>query len=295
MSAYIPAFGRARVLVIGDVMLDRYWHGATSRISPEAPVPVVHIDREEERPGGAGNVAIDIVALCAQPYLLGTTGDDTAANSLENRLSAAGVQCRFQRVPVVPTVTKLRVLSSCQGLTRDLTMRLSNFDKPWRVVTEHRRRGASLVLLINDLSHALGEIDFSRVCNGAKSGEIGGCVDTWKNDLDQAKTWAKRLTAIDIQPGIAAITQRLACLLIQRTLGTTGSQDPEFQSLQARREAKVAPLPDGTDRHCWNPALFRSIAQASGRLLRFLNPTFLQRAASALTQGQLKPLLRTYL
>ena len=114
----VPDFSQARVLIVGDVMLDRYWHGATSRISPEAPVPVVHVNHEKEQPGGAGNVALNVVMLGAQPYLLAATGDDAAANTLENHLTAAGVHCHFQRVPGVPTVTKLRVLSRNQQLIR---------------------------------------------------------------------------------------------------------------------------------------------------------------------------------
>lgn len=114
----LPDFTRARVLVVGDVMLDRYWHGGTSRISPEAPVPVVHVNHEEDRPGGAGNVALNIVALGAQSVLLGATGDDAAADTLQAQLTASGVDCRFQRVAGVPTITKLRVLSRHQQLIR---------------------------------------------------------------------------------------------------------------------------------------------------------------------------------
>lgn len=114
----VPDFSVARVLVAGDVMLDRYWHGATSRISPEAPVPVVHVGLEEDRPGGAGNVALNILALGAKPALLGATGADAAAEILERQLTQAGVECRFQRTPGIPTVTKLRVLSRHQQLIR---------------------------------------------------------------------------------------------------------------------------------------------------------------------------------
>lgn len=118
MKVDLSSIGRASVLVIGDVMLDRYWHGVTHRISPEAPVPVVHIEFEDERAGGAGNVALNCAAMGAQTYLLSATGDDAAADSLELRLTAAGVRCDFQRVPGVPTVIKLRVLSRHQQLIR---------------------------------------------------------------------------------------------------------------------------------------------------------------------------------
>ena len=118
MKIHIPPFDQARVLVVGDVMLDRYWHGATSRISPEAPVPVVHVGQSEERAGGAANVALNIVSLGAQTCLLGVTGDDEAADSLETLLSAAGIECRFQKITATPTVTKLRVISRHQQLIR---------------------------------------------------------------------------------------------------------------------------------------------------------------------------------
>jgi D-beta-D-heptose 7-phosphate kinase/D-beta-D-heptose 1-phosphate adenosyltransferase len=118
MKLQIPAFDKAHVLVVGDVMLDRYWHGSTSRISPEAPVPVVHVRQNEERPGGAGNVALNIAALQAGSTVVGLTGDDEAADSLVRSLEAAGVQCRFQRLIGTPTITKLRVISRHQQLIR---------------------------------------------------------------------------------------------------------------------------------------------------------------------------------
>jgi D-beta-D-heptose 7-phosphate kinase/D-beta-D-heptose 1-phosphate adenosyltransferase len=118
MHIEIPSFDKARVLVVGDLMLDRYWHGATSRISPEAPVPVVHVRDIEERPGGAGNVALNIAKLGAQSTVLGLTGDDDAANALEQSLQAAGVKSSFVRLNENATVTKLRVISRHQQLIR---------------------------------------------------------------------------------------------------------------------------------------------------------------------------------
>jgi D-beta-D-heptose 7-phosphate kinase/D-beta-D-heptose 1-phosphate adenosyltransferase len=118
MKIHIPAFERARVLVAGDVMLDRYWHGATSRISPEAPVPVVHVRQSEERAGGAANVALNIAALGVHARLLGVTGEDEPAASLEALLSAAGIECGFQKIAGTPTVTKLRIISRHQQLIR---------------------------------------------------------------------------------------------------------------------------------------------------------------------------------
>lgn len=118
MKIQIPNFEKARVLVVGDVMLDRYWYGSTSRISPEAPVPVVHVKDIDERPGGAGNVALNIAALGSHVSLLGVCGDDPAAQTLENKLKIADVNCHLHKLREIPTVTKLRVLSQHQQLIR---------------------------------------------------------------------------------------------------------------------------------------------------------------------------------
>ncbi|MEN4574856.1 bifunctional D-glycero-beta-D-manno-heptose-7-phosphate kinase/D-glycero-beta-D-manno-heptose 1-phosphate adenylyltransferase HldE [Pantoea agglomerans] len=118
MKVTLPAFGQASVLVVGDVMLDRYWYGPTSRISPEAPVPVVKVDTVEERPGGAANVAMNIAALGAASRLIGLTGEDDAARVLSNTLKDVNVHCDFVAVKSHPTITKLRVLSRNQQLIR---------------------------------------------------------------------------------------------------------------------------------------------------------------------------------
>lgn len=114
----MPPFEQASVLVVGDVMLDRYWHGSTSRISPEAPVPVVKIGQIEDRPGGAANVALNIAALGAKSWLIGVTGEDEAADSLADSLGSAGVETHFQRIAGQPTTIKLRVMSRHQQLLR---------------------------------------------------------------------------------------------------------------------------------------------------------------------------------
>lgn len=118
MSLALPRFDKAQVLVVGDIMLDRYWHGPTARISPEAPVPVVKVEQIEDRPGGAGNVALNIAALGGGASLIGLTGADEAAASLQSTLRAAQVFCDFVTVPNRPTITKLRVISRHQQLLR---------------------------------------------------------------------------------------------------------------------------------------------------------------------------------
>ncbi len=118
MKINIPDFSNTQVLVVGDLMLDRYWHGPTSRISPEAPVPVVSVKGIEERPGGAGNVALNIVSLGGNAQLTGLVGNDEPARVLQRGLSAAGVNCRFVQTDQHGTVTKLRILSRHQQLIR---------------------------------------------------------------------------------------------------------------------------------------------------------------------------------
>lgn len=118
MKVTLPDYKQAGVLVVGDVMLDRYWHGPASRISPEAPVPVVKVNMVEERPGGAANVAMNIASLGANSRLVGLTGIDDAAKALTESLNAVKVRCDFVAIPTHPTITKLRVLSRNQQLIR---------------------------------------------------------------------------------------------------------------------------------------------------------------------------------
>ena len=118
MSMTVAPFALARVLVVGDVMLDRYWKGSTARISPEAPVPVVHIHNASDRPGGAANVALNLAALGCRVSLLGLVGNDSAAEALRSSLSDTGVELHLQCVPNLATITKLRVISRNQQLIR---------------------------------------------------------------------------------------------------------------------------------------------------------------------------------
>lgn len=114
----LPDFSGKHVLVYGDVMLDRYWHGDTTRISPEAPVPVVNVTEIEMRPGGAANVAQNIATLGAHVTLFGLVGEDAAAQELQDCLTQQNIHCRFLSLPHIPTITKLRVLGQHQQLIR---------------------------------------------------------------------------------------------------------------------------------------------------------------------------------
>lgn len=106
------------MLVVGDVMLDRYWFGDVDRVSPEAPVPVVHVARTEERPGGAANVARNVAALGASASLLSVVGDDEAGASLERLVAADGIAASLHHDAALPTTVKLRVIGRQQQLLR---------------------------------------------------------------------------------------------------------------------------------------------------------------------------------
>jgi rfaE bifunctional protein kinase chain/domain len=117
-SAYRDRVAAARLLVVGDVMLDRYWFGEVERISPEAPVPVVRIARTEERPGGAANVARNVASLGAQAALLSVIGDDEPGTALARLLATERVQTTLLRDAAVSTTVKLRVIGRQQQLIR---------------------------------------------------------------------------------------------------------------------------------------------------------------------------------
>lgn len=118
LTSIRAAIGKARVLVVGDVMLDRYWFGDVNRISPEAPVPVALVNRVEERAGGAANVARNAASLGAQITLLSVIGDDEAGGALQMLMQHSGVQASLLRDPTISTIVKLRVIAKQQQLLR---------------------------------------------------------------------------------------------------------------------------------------------------------------------------------
>ncbi|MEW5889358.1 MAG: D-glycero-beta-D-manno-heptose-7-phosphate kinase [Pseudomonadota bacterium] len=135
----LPDTRKARVLVVGDVMLDRYWFGDVSRISPEAPVPVVKVERTEERPGGAANVARNAAALGAHACLLSVVGQDEAGAALARLMEAEGVDASLHKDMELATTIKLRVIGRQQQLLRIdfenspthevLTAKLADFER----------------------------------------------------------------------------------------------------------------------------------------------------------------------
>jgi D-beta-D-heptose 7-phosphate kinase/D-beta-D-heptose 1-phosphate adenosyltransferase len=184
MIPEIPSFKSARVLVVGDVMLDRYWHGDTSRISPEAPVPVLHVTESHDRPGGAGNVALNLTTLGCQVTLLAIVGTDAASITLEEQLKIAGVNCQFHRLPDFPTITKLRVLGRHQQLVRlDFEKKLDTL-KAENLIPEVKRLLHDVdVLILSD--YAKGTLHHARAfITAAKAAGVPVLVDPKSVDFN---------------------------------------------------------------------------------------------------------------
>ncbi|PCI63008.1 MAG: bifunctional heptose 7-phosphate kinase/heptose 1-phosphate adenyltransferase [Gammaproteobacteria bacterium] len=149
MKVELPAFAQASVLIVGDIMLDRYWSGVTQRISPEAPVPIVRINNDEDRPGGAANVALNVASLGGKATLIGITGEDQASDILTTKLQAMNIDCNFVKQAELPTITKLRVMSRNQQLIRlDFEELLHELDKsPLQNCVEQQISQHQLLLL----------------------------------------------------------------------------------------------------------------------------------------------------
>lgn len=158
MKPILPDYQQAGVLIVGDVMLDRYWYGPTGRISPEAPVPVVKVEKNEERPGGAANVAMNISSLGGTSYLVGLVGNDEPAQVLQQKLTSLKVKCNFVVLDELPTITKLRVLSRGQQLIRlDFEDKVEDLDPS--LIEEQMLKSLSKVKAVILSDYAKGTLD----------------------------------------------------------------------------------------------------------------------------------------
>jgi len=153
-------FSKARLLVVGDVMLDRYWFGDTNRISPEAPVPVVQVGKIDERLGGAANVARNVAALGAKTTILGVIGDDESGRRVSELLKSSGVDSQLEVDAKVPTTVKLRVIARQQQL-----IRLDFEEAPSQTALAHKLEryekllgNADVVILSDYGKGALGQV-----------------------------------------------------------------------------------------------------------------------------------------
>ena len=219
---------RARVLVVGDVMLDRYWFGDASRISPEAPVPVVLVQREEARPGGAANVARNCAALGASTQLLSVVGEDEAGAQLLELVQAEGVRTSFHRDPSIRTTVKLRVVARQQQLVRVdfetspsrevLASKLADFQQALPecdvvILSDYGKGGLAHISSMISLANAAGKRvlvdpkgdDYSRYAGATivtpNRAELLEVVGTWKDEADLER----RAQALRTELGLEAL------------------------------------------------------------------------------------------
>jgi rfaE bifunctional protein kinase chain/domain len=179
------SFAQARVLVVGDVMLDRYWFGDVNRISPEAPVPVVRVTRRDERLGGAANVARNVASLGARAALVGVVGDDEPGERIESLATAAGIECLLARDPAMPTTIKLRVIGRQQQLLR------IDFEEPPAEAALARKfeditaaRASAQVLVLSDYGKGgLAQID--RIVDAARAAGVPIIADPKGDDYQR--------------------------------------------------------------------------------------------------------------
>jgi rfaE bifunctional protein kinase chain/domain len=164
-------FAKTNLLVVGDVMLDRYWFGDSDRISPEAPVPVVQVSKVDERLGGAANVARNVAALGANTTILGVVGEDEAGKRIGELLTQSGVNSQLEIDPKVPTTVKLRVIARQQQLIRlDFEETPSQTALEQKLVRFEKALGTADVLVLSDygkgaLSQVAAMIEYARAQN----------------------------------------------------------------------------------------------------------------------------------
>jgi D-glycero-beta-D-manno-heptose-7-phosphate kinase len=212
---------RSRVLVVGDVMLDRYWYGAVDRISPEAPVPVVRVTREEERNGGAANVAYNVVTLGAQSSLLTVVGEDEASHKLEALVTGTGIRTFFGRDPELKTTVKLRVIGRQQQLLR---MDFENTPKTEVLATQTARFAALLpehdAVLFSDYGKG-GLAHVSDMISGARAAGKTILIDP------KGSNFSRYRNASVITPNRAEL---------QLVIGAWGDEEELFVKAQNLRE-----------------------------------------------------------
>jgi rfaE bifunctional protein kinase chain/domain len=269
----------ARVLVVGDAMLDRYWFGTVERISPEAPVPVVLVQREEERLGGAANVALNVQRLGAQATLLTVMGDDEPARAVQRLLREEGVRGVLGQDAALRTTIKLRVVGRSQQLLRvdfenrpDHELLAQMLDDFQRVLPEHDAvlfsdygkgglahigrmielaRGASKPVLVDPKGR-----DFSRYAGASvitpNRSELAQAMGPWHDDVELAALAARLRTEWRIdnllltrsEEGMSLFDDRGALHVpahAQQVFDVTGAGDTVIATMAAMLAAGLSP------------------------------------------------------
>lgn len=222
MTPSLERIANCRVLIVGDAMLDRYWFGTVDRISPEAPVPVVRVTREEDRLGGAANVALNVKKLGANATLLTVVGTDEAARSLERMLLSEGVTTQLGRDEQLFTIVKLRVIGRAQQLMRVdfenqpnheiLTLMLANYvrelpDHDVVLFSDYGKGGLTHIPSMIELAKKLGKPvlvdpkgnDYSRYAGASvitpNRSELAQVIGNWSSEAQLAER-AQELRAV---------------------------------------------------------------------------------------------------
>ena len=251
---------KARVLVVGDAMLDRYWYGAVDRISPEAPVAVVRVTRTEERVGGAANVASNIVALGAQASLLTVVGDDEAGHQLEKLLANSGVKPYFGRDAKLKTTVKLRVIGRQQQLIRlDFENTPENEVLAFQTSTFEKLCPAHDAVLFSDYSKGC-LTHISTMIDHAKAAGMVVLIDPKGSDYSRYKN------ASVITPNRAELEQVIGSWLTEAELQTKVNKLRTSLNLQAllltRSEAGMTLFDEQGQLHV--PAVAREVFDVTG-------------------------------
>ncbi|WP_298441504.1 bifunctional D-glycero-beta-D-manno-heptose-7-phosphate kinase/D-glycero-beta-D-manno-heptose 1-phosphate adenylyltransferase HldE [uncultured Ferrimonas sp.] len=277
MKVALSAFEQAQVLVVGDVMLDRYWIGPIDRISPEAPVPVVKVDQTEDRPGGAANVALNVAALGGQAQLVGLVGVDEAADVLRTSLTSNGVEPQLVAVAGKPTITKLRVLSRNQQLLRlDFEQEFGlEAAAPLRAATEQNLSPHKVLVLSDYAKGAL--IEVQSLIQLARAASVPVLIDP------KGGSFEKYRGATLLTPNMSEFEQVVGKVADEADLVAKGLaliEQYEFEALLITRSEKGMTLlrPGHPELHL--PAMAREVYDVTGA-----GDTVISTLATALSSG----------
>ena len=278
MKIHMPRFDKAQVLVVGDLMLDRYWQGPTSRISPEAPVPIVKVEQHEDRPGGAANVALNVTALGAGVSLVGLVGDDEAGVALEKQLQSARVNCAFSKTDGEPTITKLRVISRHQQLIR------LDFEEPFSSNYGDQIANATSPLLANVGVLVLSDYgkgtlsDCQRLVREAKAQNVAVLVDPKGSDFSRyrgATLLTPNLSEFEAIVGVCKTEDELV------TRGQALVKTLELDALLVTRSEQGMTLIRANKEELHFPARAREVFDVTGA-----GDTVISTLAAALAAGE---------
>ncbi|WP_133407706.1 bifunctional D-glycero-beta-D-manno-heptose-7-phosphate kinase/D-glycero-beta-D-manno-heptose 1-phosphate adenylyltransferase HldE [Parashewanella tropica] len=277
MKVSLPALENASVLVVGDVMLDRYWTGPTGRISPEAPVPVVKIDQNEDRPGGAANVALNIASLGGKVQLAGIIGNDETGESLTQVLKAQAVIPQWHKVADKPTITKLRVLSRHQQLIRlDFEEPFAEHDSEALMANSEQHLDDVSVVILSD--YAKGAIaDPTSFIAKAKSKNVKVLVDPKGSDFSRYQG------ASLITPNLSEFEAVVGKVESEQDLEQKAEQllkDFEIESILITRSEKGMTLVSQTEPVLHIPTVAREVYDVTGA-----GDTVISTLASCLAAG----------